>query len=63
MVKGTIEDIPSQKDALELFGEMANPHSLTATVMVKDFHGGKSVVDGPEKNVPLKVMFENHMKV
>ena len=52
-------DVPSQKDALELFGEMANLHSLTVTVMEKDFHGGKSVVDGPEKNVPLKVIFEN----
>ena len=51
-------DVPSQKDALELFGEMANLHSLTVTVK-KDFHGGKSVVDGPEKNVPLKVIFEN----
>ena len=59
MVKRIIMDVPSQKDALELFGETVNPHSLTVMVMVKDFHGGKSVVDGPEKNVPLKVRFEH----
>ena len=54
MVKRIIMDVLSQKDAQELFGEMAIPHRLIVTVMVKDFLGGKSVVNGPEKDVPLK---------
>ena len=63
MVKGTIEDIPSQKGVLEPFGEMVLPRKLIVMVMVKDFHGGKSVVNGPEKNVLLKVIFDNRKEL
>ena len=58
-MKKTKKDDLSPKDALERFGQMVILQRLTVKVMVKDFHGGKSVVNGPEKNVPQKVIFDN----
>ena len=45
-MKKTRKDDPSPKDALERFGQMVILQRPTVKVMVKDFHGGKSVVNG-----------------